>query len=205
MNHEGGTMKHPFITLACLGMSVCGALAQGAAEPRARVDVGGGVSFIGAEIDVTSDTEQGFGVTLGVLFKNGFLLRFNVAQASSTTSDTFNIGFGYDVFTEDDTLIAGDATAGYLWLRNGMVRPYLRGGLAFIQFESQIDSMFSGSFGPSSDVDQVLTYGGGVEVGKKHHMVALDVQKMTQASLDLDGLEVDVSVSVISLQYRYRF
>ena len=188
-----------------LATSVSGALAQGSTEPRARVDVGGGAAFIRVESDSTSGSDQGYGVTLGVLFKNGFLLRFNVATVTSKSADIGDVGFGNDVLSETDKLVLGDFTAGYLWNRAGMVRPYLRAGLAFVYWKAELDSLFSGSFGPNSDVDQVLTYGGGVEVGEKNHIFALDLQKMNKASFDLSGLDVDLNVSAVSLQYRYRF
>jgi opacity protein-like surface antigen len=198
-------MKYLMSTLLCLGVSLSGIFAQAASEPRARVDIGAGPAFIRAESDGSSGTEMGFGVTLGVLFKNGFLLRFNVAKASSTTTELGDLGFGNDILTEDDTIVAGDLTAGYLWNRKGMVRPYLRGGFAFVYLDAQLDSFVLGSIVDGSEVDQVLTYGGGVEVGEKGHMVAFDLQKMTQASFDISGLEIDESVTVLSLQYRFRF
>jgi opacity protein-like surface antigen len=199
-------MKHLFSTLVCLGMSLSGIFAQGASEPRARVDVGGGASLLGIDGASGNETQQGLGVTLGVLFKNGFLLRFNVSKADLKHTDQFDFGLGsgLEVVQFREKVVIGDASAGYLWNRSGMIRPYLRGGFAFVYYDLSIRAELSGS-GSNSDVDEVLTYGGGVEVGEKNHMIAFDLQKITEARFNLSGLEAKFDATRLGLEYRFRF
>jgi opacity protein-like surface antigen len=181
-----------------------GIFAQGAPEPRARVDFGGGASLLGLQGASANETQQGLGVTLGVLFKNGCLLRFNASKADLKHTDQVDLGLGPEILESREKVVIGDASAGYLWNRNGMVRPYLRGGFALVYYDLSLDAELSGS-GSNSDVDQVLTYAGGVEVGEKNHMIAFELQKITEARFNLSGVEAKFDATRVGLEYRFRF
>jgi opacity protein-like surface antigen len=198
-------MKNLLITLVCLGVSLSGILAQGAPEPRARVDVGGGAVFIQGETSSSTPFNMGPGVTLGVLFKNGVLLRFDLGRIKSKDAQVGDFGFGLDTVQSRETLTHLDATAGYLWNRAGMVRPYLRGGLAWSFLDEKVDSALFGELVSGQDYDQVFTYGGGVEIGEKSHILSFDFQKTTNANLEISGLTPEFDLTIVRVDYRYRF
>ena len=198
-------MRHTLVAIGAACIFVCAAYGQEKTEPRARVDVGGGVVFIQGDSGGGTPFNMGAGVTLGVLFKNGVLLRFNLGQIKTKNTTVGDFGIGLDTIQSRETLTELDATAGYLWNRAGMVRPYLRGGVSWNFLDEQVDSALVGDVISGSDYDQVFTYGGGVEIGEKAHILSFDFQKTTNVNMEIGVLAPDFNSTVLRIDYRYRF
>jgi len=113
------------------------------------------------------------------------------------------------IFTQANDFTRGDATAGYLWNRAGFVRPYLRGGLAIVGVELEIDSSTSGGLTLIADRDTTFTLGGGVELGNGPHIFAFDYQVSqgieVERSFGVSAGQQEYDFDEMRLDYRYRF
>ena len=202
---------HRLLVCVCtVWLGVGMTLAHEPQEPRARVDIGGGVTFVKTDYDPLTQFNQGLGITLGVLFKNHAFLRFDLSRMDTSEFITTDIGFGLELTIEEDTYIRADATVGYLWNHGGTVRPFVRGGVAFIGLDSDLSAASIGTLTVVSDSDSVFTYGGGVEIGDGPHIFAFDYQMSKDVEVSFSPFGIFVAdrkfdFNELRLDYRYRF
>ena len=127
---------------------------------RDRIDVEDGDSF---------DANGLFGMYRGY-FDNGILCRFSISETHRRTTGTTDFGFGPLSGTVSDHFLRMEVSAGYLFRRKDVIRPFVHAGFARMSVEDVLAKVQL-----VRDDAMAPTYGAGVEVGKWHHAVYLDV------------------------------
>lgn len=154
--------------VGCLLVAILGAPALAAEN---RHSIGGGVLAGRVEVDngAEIDTSGGF-VTYRMTARRGALLMFTLSATSGDDTTGANLGTTtVSAKVEDDFLRVG-MTAGYMFFQDKTFRLFLHGGFAYLGSKEQINGVDS-----VDDSSFAASVGGGIEVGKGHHAIYLNV------------------------------
>lgn len=144
------------------------------------------------DLDVASATEYGVGVALD--FDWPVMLTFDVLLAEDDTTYSYSYARGgsyeYEIEVETQELQLG---VRYEFLKDGVVQPYIGGGVSYITLEGEITGSFApargGSFTILDDDDSDIGFFAGAGLLfriREHFNLGVDV-RWSDASAELDA------------------
>jgi len=126
-----------------------------------------------------------------MMLNNGVLGQLSLSATEDTESGPVT-----------DELARVGITAGYMFLRNSAVRPFVVGGLSFISLRESV-----GGVDLINDDSQAIVIGAGLVAGTGHHNFFLDF--VTDLGHEVEdavfGVEVEFNLNEAHLGYVYRF
>ena len=122
-------------------------------------------------------------------------------------TDTWGLLVSYRDMEDDEDLFLGEEDeytqfavhAVYMWRHGNRVRPHVKFGLAYTDFEARIPGFFS-----DADNDVTLSFGGGLEVGSEKFAFFGDFD-YTEPEITLVGVSADLEITNVTLGIIFKF
>jgi hypothetical protein len=154
--------------VGCLLLAILGAPLFAAEN---TYSLGGGIAVSSVEVDEGAELDGtgAFG-TFRINARNGSFLFFSLSATDGDETATVDIGTTTQNVKIEDSFLRLGIGAGYMFRRDSLFRLFLHGGFAYLEAQEEIDGVDS-----VDDTSFALSFGGGIEVGKGHHALYVNV------------------------------